>query len=141
MGGHRHLPEIKEQLKALHGDEVGLTFVPHLVPMVRGMFATIYARIQPEALEADFQALFEKRYANERFIDVLPAGVLPETRSVRATNNVRIAVQRPGNGDQLVILVVQDNLVKGAAGQAVQNMNLMFGLAEHTGLEHVAIVP
>src|SRR5690606_27979592 len=141
VAGHRHLPEIKEQLQTIHGDPVGLTFVPHLVPMVRGMFASIYVRIMPEALDTDFQALFEKRYAGEYFIDVLPAGVLPETRSVRATNKVRIAVQRPGGGDQLVILVVQDNLVKGAAGQAVQNMNLMFGLAEHTGLQQVAIVP
>ncbi|MCQ9615417.1 N-acetyl-gamma-glutamyl-phosphate reductase [Paenalcaligenes niemegkensis] len=141
VGGHRHLPEISEHLTTIHGAPVGLTFVPHLVPMIRGMFSTIYARIAPDALDTDFQALFEERYADEYFIDVLPAGVLPETRSVRATNTVRIAVQRPGDGDQLVILVVQDNLVKGAAGQAVQNMNLMFGLPENTGLQHIAIVP
>lgn len=141
VAGHRHLPEIKEQLQTLHGGPVGLTFVPHLVPMIRGMFATIYARIAPDALDTDFQALFEKRYADEYFIDVLPAGVLPETRSVRATNKVRIAVQRPADSDQLIILVIQDNLVKGAAGQAVQNMNLMFGLKENVGLQQVAIVP
>src|SRR5690606_12102617 len=100
----------------------------------------IYARIRPEALNTDFQALFEARYANETFVDVMPAGSQPETRSVRGSNALRIAVHRPGNGDQLVILVVQDNLVKGAAGQAVQNMNLMFGLPESAGLEHVALL-
>ncbi|AZY50317.1 N-acetyl-gamma-glutamyl-phosphate reductase [Bordetella avium] len=141
VAGHRHHPEITEQLEKLAGGKVGLTFVPHLVPMIRGMFSTIYARILPEARETDFQALFEERYAGEAFIDVMPAGSLPETRSVRASNNLRIAVQRPGNGDQLIVLVVQDNLVKGAAGQAVQNMNLMFGLPETTGLNQVAILP
>ena len=89
----------------------------------------------------DFQALFEARYAGERFVDVMPAGSLPETRSVRASNNLRIALSRPGDGDTLIILVVQDNLVKGAAGQAVQNMNLMFGLPESEGLEFVAVLP
>jgi N-acetyl-gamma-glutamyl-phosphate reductase len=101
----------------------------------------LYARILPEALDTDFQALFEQRYADEPFVDVMPAGSLPETRSVRASNQLRIAVHRPDNGDQLVILVIQDNLVKGASGQAVQNMNLMFGLPESVGLTHVAILP
>ena len=109
--------------------------------MIRGMFSTIYARILPEARDTDFQTLFEQRYANEPFVDVMPAGSLPETRSVRASNNLRIALSRPGNGDQLIVLVVQDNLVKGAAGQAVQNMNLMFGVPESTGLDQVAILP
>ncbi|HUH60330.1 MAG TPA: N-acetyl-gamma-glutamyl-phosphate reductase [Candidimonas sp.] len=139
--GHRHHPEISEQLQRLAGSPVGLVFVPHLVPMIRGMFSTIYARILPEAMGTDFQALFEKRYANEAFVDVMPAGSLPETRSVRGSNQLRIAVHRPDNGDQLVILVTQDNLVKGASGQAVQNMNLMFGLPEAAGLEHVALLP
>ena len=141
VAGHRHHPEITEQLKAVAGGPVDVTFVPHLVPMIRGMFSTLYARILPEALDTDFQALFEKRYADETFIDVMPAGSLPETRSVRASNHLRIAVHRPDGGDQLVVLVVQDNLVKGASGQAVQNMNLMFGLPEATGLEQVAIFP
>lgn len=141
VSGHRHHPEIVEQLQRLAGGPVGLTFVPHLVPMIRGMFSTIYARILPEALDTDFQTLFEQRYAQEQFVDVLPAGTLPETRSVRASNQLRISVQRPGNGDQLIILVVQDNLVKGASGQAVQNMNILFGLPEQTGLRHVAILP
>ncbi|WP_442595797.1 N-acetyl-gamma-glutamyl-phosphate reductase [Parapusillimonas sp. JC17] len=141
VAGHRHHPEISEHLNALAGGPVGLTFVPHLVPMIRGMFSTLYARILPEAMDTDFQALFEQRYADEAFVDVMPAGSLPETRSVRAANQLRIAVHRPDNGDQLVILVIQDNLVKGASGQAVQNMNLMFGLPESTGLTHVAILP
>ena len=141
VGGHRHHPEIVEQLEKLHGGPVGLTFVPHLTPMIRGMHSTLYARIQPEARDVDFQALFEARYANEPFVDVMPAGSTPETRSVRASNMVRISVFRPNGGDQLVILVVQDNLVKGASGQAVQNMNLMFGLPENAGLGHVAVLP
>ncbi|MDH3066795.1 Asd/ArgC dimerization domain-containing protein, partial [Achromobacter insolitus] len=134
-------PEIVAQLEKIAGAKVGLTFVPHLVPMIRGMFSTLYARILPEARDTDFQALFEQRYADEPFVDVMPAGSLPETRSVRASNNLRIALSRPGNGDQLIVMVVQDNLVKGAAGQAVQNMNLMFGVPESTGLDQVAILP
>lgn len=140
VGGHRHHPEISEQLQRLNGDQpVDLTFVPHLVPMIRGMFSTIYVRIDPKALDTDFQALYEKHYANEYFVDVMPAGLVPETRSVRASNKIRIALQR--HGDQLIIMVAQDNLVKGASGQAVQNMNLMFGLPESMGLEQVAILP
>ncbi|WP_397473552.1 N-acetyl-gamma-glutamyl-phosphate reductase [Pusillimonas sp.] len=141
VAGHRHHPEISEQLDRIAGQPVGLIFVPHLVPMIRGMFSTLYARILPEAMDTDFQALFEQRYANEPFVDVMPAGSLPETRSVRASNNLRIAVHRPDNGDQLVVLVVQDNLVKGASGQAVQNMNLMFGLPENAGLDAIAVLP
>lgn len=141
VAGHRHHPEISEQLSRIAGKNVGLTFVPHLVPMIRGMFSTIYARILPEALDTDFQALFEQRYADEAFVDVMPAGSMPETRSVRASNQLRIAVHRPDNGDQLVVLVVQDNLVKGASGQAVQNMNLMFGLPEDAGLDAIAVLP
>jgi len=139
--GHRHLPETVQGLEAIAGRKIGLTFVPHLVPMIRGMLSTIYVRILPEARETDFQALFEKRYADEAFVDVMPAGSLPDTRSVRASNALRIALHRPGNGDRLIILVVQDNLVKGAAGQAIQNMNLMFGLPDSVGLNQVAILP
>jgi len=141
VAGHRHQPEIKEQIDRLAGTSVGLTFVPHLVPMIRGMFSTIYTNILPQARDVDFQKLFEARYQNEAFVDVMPAGSLPDTRSVRASNKLRIALHRPGNGDKLIILVVQDNLVKGAAGQAIQNMNLMFGLSEATGLGQVAILP
>ncbi|NYT58168.1 N-acetyl-gamma-glutamyl-phosphate reductase [Alcaligenaceae bacterium] len=141
VAGHRHLPEISEQLQRLAGEPVGLVFVPHLVPMIRGMFSTLYMRILPEARDTDFQALFEQRYANEAFVDVMPSGSLPETRSVRASNQLRIAVHRPDGGDQLIVLVIQDNLVKGASGQAVQNMNLMFGFPESAGLTHVAVLP
>jgi N-acetyl-gamma-glutamyl-phosphate reductase len=140
--GHRHLPETLEQLKAVAGhSEIGLTFVPHLVPMVRGMLTTLHLRISPEARATDFQKLFEERFAKEPFVDVLPPGSEPDTRSVRASNLVRIAVHRPGDGDQLVVIVVQDNLVKGASGQAVQCMNLMFGRPETDGLTHVPVVP
>jgi N-acetyl-gamma-glutamyl-phosphate reductase len=136
--GHRHLPEISQGLAIAAGREVGLTFVPHLTPMIRGIHATLYARITKEI---DFQALFEQRYANEPFVDVLPFKSHPETRSVRASNLCRIAVHRPQGGNTLVVLSVIDNLVKGAAGQAVQNMNLMFGFDECTGLSHVPVLP
>lgn len=138
VAGHRHLPEIRQHLSSVAGKPVGLTFVPHLTPMIRGMMATLYARI---GVEADFQTLYEKRYAGEAFVDVLPAGGLPDTRSVRAANMCRIAVHRPQGGDTLVVVSVIDNLVKGASGQAVQNMNIMFGLPETTGLESIAVVP
>ena len=141
VAGHRHQAEIQAELNQLAGTSVGVTFIPHLVPMIRGMFSTIYANILPEALHVDFQQLFEDRYRGEAFIDVMPAGSMPETRWVKASNTLRMAIHRPGNGSKLVILVVQDNLVKGAAGQAIQNMNLMFGLPEATGLSHVAILP
>ncbi|MDB5798906.1 MAG: N-acetyl-gamma-glutamyl-phosphate reductase [Paucimonas sp.] len=139
--GHRHLPETVQGLQAIAGRPVGLTFVPHLVPMIRGIHSTLYAQLLPEARDIDFQALYENHYRNERFVDVMPAGSHPETRSVRASNMLRIAVHRPAGGDLLVILVVEDNLVKGAAGQGVQCMNIMFGLDEATGLMHVPVLP
>ena len=138
VAGHRHVPEILQELGAVGGRGVGLTFVPHLTPMVRGIYATLYARITKEI---DFQRLFEERYRAEPFVDVLPAGSLPDTRSVRAANVCRIAVHRPGGGEMLIVMSVIDNLVKGASGQAVQNMNIMYGLAEDLGLSHLAIVP
>ncbi|WP_026224783.1 N-acetyl-gamma-glutamyl-phosphate reductase [Methyloversatilis thermotolerans] len=136
--GHRHLPEIRQGLSAAAGCAVGLTFVPHLTPLIRGIHATLYARL---TRECDLQALFENRYAGERFVDVLPTGSHPETRSVRASNICRIAVHRPQGGDTVVVLSVIDNLVKGAAGQAVQNMNLMFNIPESCGLELVPVLP
>lgn len=138
VAGHRHLPEIRQGLARAAGREVGLTFVPHLTPMIRGIHATLYARI---TRDDDFQALYEKRYAGEPFVDVMPAKSMPDTRSVRASNMCRIALHRPQGGDTLVILSVIDNLTKGAAGQAVQNMNLMFGLDECTALSHVPVLP
>ncbi len=138
VSGHRHLPEIRQGLGIAAGSPVGLTFTPHLVPMIRGIHATLYARL---TRSVDLQALFEARYAAEEFVDVMPPGSHPETRSVRGANICRIAVHRPGDGDVVVVLSVIDNLVKGAAGQAVQNMNLMFGLPEGTGLDQVPLSP
>ncbi|HWQ38555.1 MAG TPA: N-acetyl-gamma-glutamyl-phosphate reductase [Burkholderiales bacterium] len=136
--GHRHHPEIEQGLAAFAGRGVRVTFVPHLTPLIRGIHATLYARL---TRDLDVQALFEKRYAAEPFVDVMPAGSHPDTRSVRGANHCRLAIHRPGNGDTVVVLSVIDNLVKGAAGQAVQNMNLMFGLPETLGLEQVALLP
>lgn len=138
VSGHRHLPEIRQGLTNFSGAPVGLTFVPHLTPLIRGIHATLYARV---TREADFQKLFEDRYANEPFVDVMPTKSHPETRSVRAANLCRIAVHRPQGGDVLVVLSVIDNLVKGAAGQAVQNMNLMFGFPENQGLWQLPVLP
>ncbi|MDP1733149.1 MAG: N-acetyl-gamma-glutamyl-phosphate reductase [Sulfuritalea sp.] len=138
VAGHRHLPEIRQGLSGISGSPVGLTFVPHLTPIIRGIHATLYARI---TREEDFQSLYEKRYAAEPFVDVLPAKSHPETRSVRAANVCRMAIHRPQGGDTLVVLSVIDNLVKGAAGQAVQNMNLMFGFDECLGLSQVPVLP
>ncbi len=137
--GHRHLPEIRQGLTAAAGHAVGLTFVPHLLPMIRGIHATLYATLKNTS--TDLQALFEQRYADEPFVDVLPAGAHPDTRSVRGANVCRLAVHRPQDGDTVVVLAVIDNLVKGAAGQAVQNMNLMFGLDECAGLGSIALLP
>lgn len=140
--GHRHQPEILQGLKAMTKNrEVGLTFVPHLTPMVRGIHSTLYASLLPKAREIDIQRLYEDHYRNDPFVDVMPAGSHPETRSVRGANYLRIALHRPKNSDMLVILVVEDNLVKGAAGQGVQCMNLMFGLDETTGLTHAPVMP
>jgi N-acetyl-gamma-glutamyl-phosphate reductase len=139
--GHRHLPEAVQGLEAIARRPIGLTFVPHLVPMIRGIHSTLYARIHPQAAGLDFQELYEQHYAKEPFVDVMPPGSHPETRSVRASNTLRIALHRPGQGDTLVVLVVEDNLVKGASGQAVQAMNIMFGLAEDTGLRQIAVSP
>lgn len=139
--GHRHLPEIKQGLALLAKQTVGLTFVPHLTPLIRGIHATLYAQINAEITLSDCQALYEQRYAMEPFVDVLPPRSHPETRSVRAANFCRIAVHRPQDSDTLVVLSVIDNLVKGAAGQAVQNMNIMFGFTETDGLWQLPVLP
>jgi N-acetyl-gamma-glutamyl-phosphate reductase len=136
--GHRHWPEIRQGLGRAAGRDVGLTFVPHLTPMIRGIHATLYARV---TRDLDFQALFAERYRDEPFVDVLPPKSHPETRSVRAANVCRIAIHRPQGGDTLVVLSVIDNLTKGAAGQAVQNMNLMFGIDECVALSQVPVLP
>ena len=137
--GHRHLPEIRQGLELAAGQPLGLTFVPHLTPMIRGIHATLYAQLID--VDRDLQALFEARYADEYFVDVLPKGAHPETRTVRGANHCRIAIHQPQQGNTVVVLAVIDNLVKGAAGQAVQNMNVMFGLDEQAGLTGIALLP
>ncbi len=138
VAGHRHRPEIAQGLAQAARKPVNVVFVPHLTPMIRGIHATLYARL---TAKVDLQSLYATRYAQEPFVDVMPAGAHPDTRSVRGANTCRIAVHQPQGGDIAVVLSVIDNLVKGAAGQAVQNMNIMFGLPEATGLEHVALLP
>jgi len=142
--GHRHLPEIRQGLAAISGQSVDLTFVPHLTPMIRGIHATLYARLAtPESplSDEDLHQIFQTRYQNEPFVDVLPLGSHPATNSVRGANYCRIACYRPQSEDTLVVLSVIDNLVKGAGGQAIQNMNIMFGLEEKTGLDLPGLLP
>lgn len=142
VSGHRHTPETVAQLHLFAGESVGLIFTPHLTPMIRGMHSTLYVRLNEQGKRLDneaLQSLFEQCYAGEPFVDVMPWASHPETRSVRGSNMLRIALHR--HGDLLTILVVQDNLVKGASGQAVQNMNVMFGLVETEGLRTVALLP
>jgi len=139
--GHRHQPEIAQGLAAASKTPVSLVFTPHLTPAIRGIFATLYAPLNAAGLATDLQALYEKRYAGEPFVDVMPPGSAPDTRSVRASNYLRIAVHRPAGSDLAMVLAVEDNLVKGAAGQAIQNMNLMFGLPETMGLEAAPLFP
>ena len=138
VDGHRHLPEIRQGLSIAAGHRVGLTFVPHLTPMIRGIHATLYATLKRDV---DVQALYEQFYAQEGFVDVMPIKRFPDTRSVRGANLCRIAAIRPQQGNTVVIMSVIDNLVKGAAGQAIQNMNLMFGQPEQTGLQQVPMLP
>ncbi len=141
VAGHRHSPEIAQGVQAVLGADFDhqIRFVPHLVPMIRGMFSTIHVPLSHAGKQVDWQAAFESVYADEYFIDVLPKGVLPDTRSVKASNKLRIAIHQ--QADMLTVLVVQDNLVKGAAGQAVQNMNVMFGFDETIGLTLVPNTP
>lgn len=143
VAGHRHHPEIVEALENISGQKNvfdQILFVPHLVPMIRGMFSTIYVDLTEQGAAADLQSIYEKFYANELFVDVMPANSSPETRSVRGANQLRIALYKP-HPNKLIVLSVQDNLVKGAAGQAVQNMNLMFGFAEDAGLQGIGLLP
>jgi N-acetyl-gamma-glutamyl-phosphate reductase len=141
VSGHRHTPETAAQLQRYTHDKVNLIFTPHLVPMIRGMHSTLYARLTKDISNEALQQLFEDAYADQPFVDVMPWGAHPETRSTRGANMLRLALHRPGNGDTLIVLVVQDNLVKGASGQAVQCMNLMFGLDEGLGLQTIALMP
>jgi N-acetyl-gamma-glutamyl-phosphate reductase len=137
--GHRHQPEIEQALADMAGEPVGLTFVPHLLPIIRGIHTTLYVNLKQPG--TDVQSLFEEHYANEPFVDVLEPNSYPETRTVRGSNQCRIAIHRPGSGNKVVILVVEDNLTKGASGQALQCMNIMFGLHEDAGLTLPALMP
>ena len=138
VSGHRHLPEITQGLNDICKTPVNLTFVPHLTPMIRGIHATLYGQLTQEC---DLQALFEQRYAKEPFVDVLPAGSHPGTRTVKGTNICRIAVHQPQQSNTVVVLSVIDNLVKGASGQAIQNMNIMFGFPETMAINTIAVSP
>ncbi len=141
--GHRHLPEIEQGVEQLLDSQFSqqIRFLPHLVPMIRGMFSSIHLALTEEGISVDWQQEFENSYAQEAFVDVLPCGIYPDTRSVRASNRLRIAVHQDNIRAELTVMVVQDNLVKGAAGQAIQNMNVMFGLDETLGLTAAPIVP
>ena len=139
VSGHRHTPETTAQLQRFTDQPVNLQFSPHLVPMIRGMHSTLYARLTRDVDNATLQALFEDQYKNEPFVDVMPFGSHPETRSTRGANVLRLALHR--NGNTVIVLAVQDNLVKGASGQAVQCMNLMFGVEETAGLQGLALMP
>jgi N-acetyl-gamma-glutamyl-phosphate reductase len=139
VSGHRHLPEITQGLTLASGKSVNLTFVPHLTPMIRGIHATLYSQLT--ASVEDIQALYEQRYQQEQFVDVLPQGAHPSTRDVRGSNNCQIAIHQPQGGQTIVVLSVIDNLVKGASGQAVQVMNLLFNLPEDLGLRILALYP
>ncbi|MDX2463218.1 MAG: N-acetyl-gamma-glutamyl-phosphate reductase [Porticoccus sp.] len=139
VSGHRHLPEIEQGLVEIAGAPVRLTFVPHLLPMIRGIHSTLYATLKVK--EVDLQQLYEDCFRDEPFVDVMPAGSHPQTRSVKGSNTCRISVFRPQGGDKVVVLVVEDNLVKGASGQAIQNMNILFGFPESAGLNAPALLP
>jgi N-acetyl-gamma-glutamyl-phosphate reductase len=144
VSGHRHHPETQARLQEMTSERVGLLFTAHLTPMIRGMHSTLYARLNAKGLaltNEQLQALFETAYKSEQFIDVMPFGSQPETRTTRGSNMLRIALHRPQDGDTVVVLVVQDNLVKGAAGAAVQCMNVMFGIDESAGLTTLPLSP
>lgn len=137
--GHRHLPEIEQGLSDIAGEPVAVTFVPHLLPMVRGIHSTLFARLKEPS--QGLQALYEDWYEEAPFVDVLPPGILPQTRSVRGANICQLAVEVPQERDTVVVMSAIDNLVKGASGQAIQVMNIMFGLDESTGLGQVGLLP
>jgi N-acetyl-gamma-glutamyl-phosphate reductase len=139
VDGHRHLPEIEQGLSAVAARPVSVTFVPHLLPIIRGIHSTLYARLTSSG--EDLQALYESWYAGEPFVDVLPAGQFPQTRTVKGANRCQISICVPQGRDTVVVMATIDNLVKGASGQAVQNMNIMLGLPETMGLGAIGLMP
>ena len=143
VDGHRHYPEICQELNRVSSKGVGLVFVPHLVPMIRGILTTLYAPLRGgvEANALELHEIFQRRYRGEPFVEVLPLGTLPETRDVKGSNRCEISISYSEQSRTAIIVVVEDNLVKGASGQAIQNFNLMFGLSETTGLMLPALLP
>lgn len=144
VAGHRHLPEIEQGLRRFQPEDVPMakvTFVPHLLPIIRGIHSTLYARLNAKGQQANLQELYERYYATEPFVDVLPQGHYPQTRSVKTSNICRLSVEKPQHGDTVVVMSVIDNLTKGASGQAVQNMNIMLGFEEDLGLKQPALLP
>ena len=141
VGHHRHMAELDQEFSLAAGGEVVVSFTPHLVPMNRGILSTIYVRGHRELRPEDLHALLSKHYMNEPFVHVLPFGTMPQTRHVRGSNLTFIGVVKDRIAGRAIIGAALDNLVKGASGQAVQNMNLMLGFPEATGLEQVALFP
>jgi N-acetyl-gamma-glutamyl-phosphate reductase len=141
VGSHRHTPEIEQELSLIAGTQVTLSFTPHLVPMNRGILTTIYGRLTGPADTAALHAVFAEFYRKEPFVRVLPAGQFPNVRNVRGSNFCDIGVHADGRTGRAVIVTAIDNLVKGASGQAVQNMNLMMGFEESAGLRFAGLCP
>ena len=139
VSGHRHLPEIEQELSKIAGQEVKVTFVPHLVPMVRGIQATLFASLKRNTI--NLQSIFDQFYQSEKFVEILPRGIYPQTRNVRGSNIVQISIERPDDGDTVVVMVIEDNLVKGASGQAIQCMNIIYGFPEDAGLDMLGLNP
>ena len=139
VNGHRHLPEIEQGLSDIAGEPVNVTFVPHLLPIVRGIHSTLFAKLT--GTSQDLQALYEDWFAGAPFVDVLPAGVFPQTRTVKGANRCQISIAVPQQRDTVVVMAAIDNLVKGASGQAVQVMNIMLGLDEGAGLKQIGLLP
>ena len=140
IASHRHTPEIEQELSNACGKDITLSFTPHLVPMNRGILATCYARLVKDVSENDIKEIYNEYYGNEKFIRILPEGVYPETRNVKGSNYIDIGFKKDDRTNRLIALGALDNIVKGAAGQAVQNMNIMFGLAEDSGLNLVPTI-
>ncbi|MDO5417701.1 MAG: N-acetyl-gamma-glutamyl-phosphate reductase [Lachnospiraceae bacterium] len=141
VAGHRHTPEIEEQLSYAAGHPVMINFTPHLVPMDRGILITAYASLTKEVSYEDVKAVYDQYYGKEQFVRVLPKDVCPETRWVKGSNFVDVNFKLDPRTKRVIMMGAMDNMVKGAAGQAIQNMNLMFGLPENKGLKLVPMFP
>lgn len=141
VASHRHTPEIEEQLSYMAGRPVTISFTPHLVPMDRGILITSYATLAKSVTYEEVKAVYDKYYANEYFVRVLEQDITPQTRWVKGSNFVDVNFKIDYRTNRIIMMGAMDNLVKGAAGQAVQNMNLMFGLEEQTGLQLVPMFP